>query len=178
MNTWSRTLLTFFALSYVSMTAHAGQVNACNADQYDKFLEARKVWQNGLDNIVHKTLPRFKQTSEMFKQEQMLLIEANRIEFEYLYKNKPDQIHPDKPFNTWLEITEQDKQKIARQNNRYKEILEQTTYSEEIRKKRKAAIASMRKVTMDSNEFYDLAQKQREIMKQVTSLCDSGSNGA
>ncbi|MGD8572998.1 MAG: hypothetical protein PVH98_11110, partial [Gammaproteobacteria bacterium] len=61
----------------------------------------------------------------------------------------------------------------------YKEILEQTTYSEEIRKKRKAAIASMRKVTMDSNEFYDLAQEQRKIMEKVSTLCEKNtSSGA
>jgi hypothetical protein len=64
---------------------------------------------------------------------------------------------------------------LAQQNKRYKEILDQTTYSQAIKNKRKNAIASMRKVTMDSTEFYDLALKQRKIMEDLDTFCDAGS---
>lgn len=175
MNKWSRTIVTALTLSGLPVASYAEEVNACQKEQYEQFLQARLTWQSSLLDMINESQPRFTQTARSYNEEQVLIIEANRLEFEYLLKYKPNKIHPGETLNKWLELSEEDKQALAQENTRYREILDKTTFTDAVRKQRTAAFDSMRRVTMDSPQFYVISKEHSTRLQKLQQHCGSES---
>lgn len=119
-------LLIFFLLLTGFLTpAYAGNAEKCFLKKYKAYTSAQKDWQAEITKIIKKVRPDLGEVAELYRQDQLILIEKNRVTVELLLKEKPDRVQTSFPPNRWIQLTNEDINFLKKNSEKYVELSEQ-----------------------------------------------------
>ena len=96
----------------------------CVTKKYTSYSEARIKFQRELTELIITVAPECSEVANLYLKDQLNLIERGMIAVKHLARNRPDQLRVSRPFQGWLDLTQEDEARIALENVRYRELLQ------------------------------------------------------
>ena len=96
----------------------------CVTKKYASYGEAQTKFQKKLTELIITVAPEYSEVANLYLKDQLNFIERRMIAVKHLSRNRPDQLRVSRPFQSWLDLTQEDEARIALANSRYKELLQ------------------------------------------------------
>ena len=95
----------------------------CLLSKYREYAFSQKDWQNNLTNLIIKNHSEIKGIANLYRNDQILLIDKNLLAVTLLLEKSPNTLNTTEAVNRWLELDRTKENNLAKQSSTYSKLL-------------------------------------------------------